>query len=89
MTFYLGHEIIPKELMTDEINYQIDCWKSDSYGRRDFSHLLNVEFRKWEIKKKNDLKLLRQQQILKGTFLNLMIYHIMIIKQLCFEEYVT
>ena len=56
--------------MTDEINYQIDCWKSDSYGRRDFSHLLNVEFRKWEIKKKNDLKLLRQQQILKGTFLN-------------------
>ena len=66
--------------MTDEINYQIDCWKSDSYGRRDFSHLLNVEFRKWEIKKKNDLKLLRQQQILKGTFLNLMVYHIMIIK---------
>ena len=89
MTFYLGHEIIPKEIMTDEINYQIDCWKNDSYGRRDFSHLLNVEFRKWEIKKKNDLKLLRQQQILKGTFLNSIIHHFMIIKQLFFEEYVT
>lgn len=89
MTFSLGHEIIPKEIMTDEINYQIDCWKSDSYGRRDFSHLLNVEIRKWEIKRKNDFKLLRQQRALKGTYLNLMIYLIKIIKRLCFEEYVT
>ena len=48
--------------MKDEIQYRVDCWVKDTNGRRDFSHVLNFELRKWEINTKSDFKVLSEQK---------------------------
>ena len=44
----------------------MDCWVSDANGRRDFSHILNLELRKWEIKMKSDFKILSEEKGMSG-----------------------
>jgi hypothetical protein len=58
----IGLEIIPSNILSDEIQYRVDCWVSDANGRRDFSHSLNLELRKWEMKTKSDFKILSEEK---------------------------
>lgn len=60
--YIIGLEIIPSNILSDEIQYRVDCWVSDANGRRDFSHILNLELRKWEIKTKSDFKISNEEK---------------------------
>ena len=61
-----AHEIIPKDILEAEINHRVNCWVHDTSGRRDFSHLYHIEVRKWEMKKKADMKILYEQEASRG-----------------------
>jgi hypothetical protein len=63
---FLGHEIIPAGILDPEILHRVKCWVEDANGRRDFSHVLNVELRKWEVKKKAELKSIAEEQSKNG-----------------------
>jgi hypothetical protein len=63
---FLGHEIIPAGILDPEILHRVKCWVEDANGRRDFSHVLNVELRKWEMKKKAELKSVAEEQSKNG-----------------------
>jgi hypothetical protein len=63
---FLGHEIIPAGILDPEILHRVKCWVEDTNGRRDFSHVLNVELRKWEMKKKAELKSIAEEQSKNG-----------------------
>jgi hypothetical protein len=62
-----GHRIIPEEQLQAEIIHKVHSWVLDTSGRRDFSHLLNIEMRKWEMKKKVELKASFEQQVAEGN----------------------
>ena len=55
------HAIIPSDTLQAEIAHRINCWVWDMSGRRDFSHVFNIEVRKWEMKKKADFKMMAEQ----------------------------
>jgi hypothetical protein len=57
-----GNEIIPEKILHAEVTHRAHSWVLDTSGRRDFSHLLNIEMRKWEMKRKMD----RKVQVEKG-----------------------
>jgi hypothetical protein len=52
-----GNEIIPEKILHAEVIHRAHSWVLDTSGRRDFSHLLNIEMRKWEMKRKMEMKL--------------------------------
>lgn len=45
--FIAKFQIIPDNILHDEIQYRLECWLLDVDGRREFKHLMNLEINKW------------------------------------------
>ena len=66
LLIFAAHVIIPKNVLEAEISHRINCWLFDTSGRKDFSHHYHIEIRKWEMKRKQECKILTDEDALIG-----------------------
>ena len=61
------YQLIPNDILIQEVKYRVKKWLYDIDGRRDFKHQLNIELKKYQLKHKliiNKLNEIKQNEII-------------------------